>query len=175
MAESAFIVRVPEAEACVSELRNRFDASVRLGVPAHITVLAPSMPPNEISAVVIRKVQATLSAHSPFQFKLRAVRRFPATAYLAPEPAGPFVALTEALSREFPSFPPFRGEHPSVVPHLTVANGSAAEAALAAQELQRRLETHGPILSTCMSVALLENSTGMWNEAHVFPLVERDG
>jgi hypothetical protein len=39
MAESAFIVRVPEAEACVSELRNRFDASVRLGVPAHITVL----------------------------------------------------------------------------------------------------------------------------------------
>jgi hypothetical protein len=33
MAESAFIVRVPEAEVCVGALRERFDASVRLGVP----------------------------------------------------------------------------------------------------------------------------------------------
>jgi hypothetical protein len=34
MAESAFIVPVPEAESVVAPLRERFDASAKLGVPA---------------------------------------------------------------------------------------------------------------------------------------------
>jgi hypothetical protein len=37
MAQTAFIVRVPEAERHVGDLRDRFDPSARLGVPAHIT------------------------------------------------------------------------------------------------------------------------------------------
>jgi hypothetical protein len=44
MAESAFIVCVPEAEPHVAVLRERFDASARLGLPAHITMLYPFMP-----------------------------------------------------------------------------------------------------------------------------------
>src|SRR6266702_3770165 len=134
MAESAFIVRVPEAEAWVGALRERFDASVKLGVPAHITVLVPFMSPERITEAVLQRVRQALGQVPAFSFKLAKVQRFPATAYLAPEPAAPFIALTQSLVRSFPEYPPFGGEHESIIPHLTVAHGSASEAEVAASE-----------------------------------------
>jgi 2'-5' RNA ligase len=170
MAESAFIVRVPEAEPCVGALRERFDASVKLGVPAHITVLVPFMSPERITEAVLQRVHRALSEVPAFSFKLAKVQRFPATAYLAPEPAEPFIALTQSLVRSFPEYPPFGGEHESVIPHLTVAHGSATEAEAAAGELAATMQTHGPITSSCACVALLENSSGLWREMHAFTL-----
>jgi 2'-5' RNA ligase len=173
--ETAFIVNVPEAEAPVASLRNRFDASVRLGVPAHITVLVPFMAPDQITPNVLAHIQAALSQVPSFAFSLSQVRRFPATAYLAPEPAEPFIALTEALVHTFPKFPPFRGQHESIVPHLTVANGNASEAEVAAAELEAVVHSNGPISSFCSSVSLLENSSGLWREMHVFALPRQNG
>jgi hypothetical protein len=43
---SALIIEVPEAEAAVQRHRQRLDANAPLGIPAHITVLAPFMPPD---------------------------------------------------------------------------------------------------------------------------------
>ena len=175
MFETAFIVNVPEAEAHVAALRSRFDASVHLGVPAHITVLVPFMAPDHITPGVLVQIDAALSQVPSFAFSLSQVRRFPATAYLAPEPAEPFIALTEALVRVFPEFPPFRGEHESIVPHLTVANGNASEVEVAAAELHAVVQSKGPISSFCSSVSLLENSSGLWREMHVFALPRQDG
>jgi len=173
MAETAFIVRVPEAETMVGSLRERFDATVSLGVPAHITILAPFMPPEHITAAVLRQIQSALNVMPSFQFSLVGVGRFPTTAYLAPQPASVFISLTETLFRSFPAFPPFRGEHATVVPHLTVANGNAHDAGIAAAELETRLQANGPIHSACTAVALLENSTGSWEEMHVFTLARQ--
>jgi 2'-5' RNA ligase len=170
MAESTFIVRVPRAESCVGALRERYDASSRLGVPAHITVLFPFMSPERIDDAILRKIGMTLGQVPPFDFTLASVERFPATTYLAPEPAEPFVALTQILVREFPEFPPFGGEFPTVIPHLTVAHGCATEAALAEEELVTAMAEQGPIQATCGSVVLMENSTGLWREMHVFEL-----
>ena len=174
MAETAFIVRVPEAEALVGSLRERFDASAALGVPAHITVLAPFMPPEEITPAVMQQVRSALSVVPAFTFSLARAARFPATAYLAPEPSTPFVAMTQALSQRFPAYPPFKGEHAGIIPHLTVANGNTKEAEFAAGELEERLRVHGPVRSTCAEVVLLENSSGTWKEMHVLALTGRD-
>jgi 2'-5' RNA ligase len=168
--ESAFIVRVPEAERCVGALRERYDASVKLGVPAHITLLVPFMPPDRIDDQVLRRAQAALDVVPSFHFRLSKVARFPATAYLEPEPAEPFIALTRSLVRSFPDYPPFGGEHDSIVPHLTVAHGSAVEAEVAARELVAAVQSHGPIHGRCKTVTLLENSSGSWREMHVFAL-----
>lgn len=46
---TAFALEVPEAEACVGELRARHDPSCALGVQAHITVLYPFMAPSAIA------------------------------------------------------------------------------------------------------------------------------
>lgn len=173
MVKSAFGVRVPEAEACVGALRERFDPSAKLGAPAHITILVPFMPPQHIDAAVLERVQRALNEVSAFSFRLVDIRRFAATAYLAPDPAAPFIVLTECLVRHFPEYPPYGGKVSSIVPHLTVAHGSASEAELAAAELDLTMRTHGPIEARCSSVVLLENASGLWREMHAFALPAR--
>jgi 2'-5' RNA ligase len=170
MPQSAFVVRVPEAEACVGALRERFDASVKLGVPAHITLLVPFMAPERITAAVLRRAQQALDVVPAFSFTLCRIGRFAATAYLAPEPARPFIELTRSLARSFPDYPPFGGQFDSIVPHLTVADGNAAEAEVAAQELAAAMQAQGPIHCMCHSIALLQNASGAWRQTHAFDL-----
>ena len=175
MAESAFVVLVPEAEALVGNLRLRYDESARLGVPAHITVLYPFMEPSLITPEVTRECAGVLAAYPAFAFVLGSVCRFPATACLDPEPREPFIALTSALVRAFPAFPPSGGKYPSIVPHLTVAHGNAAEAESAAVAVAAGLRSSGPVSSACASVMLMENSSGRWRPMHVFPLASSPG
>jgi 2'-5' RNA ligase len=170
MAESALIVRVPEAEALVGALRGRYDESARLGVPAHITVLFPFMSPERIDASVLERIRRVAACTRSFEFSLATVGRFPATAYLGPDPFAPFVALTNALVVEFAQFPPFAGAFPTVIPHLTVAHGNAEDAHSVEEELVIKLAERGPIKSTCRSLELLENSTGNWRRLEMFHL-----
>jgi 2'-5' RNA ligase len=128
------------------------------------------MPPENITASVVQRIESVLREVQGFEFSLAKVARFPATAYLEPEPASPFIALTESLTREFPQFPPFGGEFPNIVPHLTVAHGSVTEAGATESELVSSLALHGPITSICSSLVLMENSSGTWRQMHVFPL-----
>jgi 2'-5' RNA ligase len=167
---SAFIVKVPGAEPLVGSLRERFDATSVLGVPAHITVLVPFMEPNDITTGVLEKAQRALEKTEAFSFELGSVGRFPATAYLVPEPAAPFIAMTRAIAEAFPDFQPYAGEHQGVVPHLTVAHGNAAEADEAAETLRLRLSQGATVTVQCCSVALIENSSGRWRDLHEFRL-----
>ena len=91
----------------MADLRARFDASAKLGVPAHLSILVPFMSPELITPEVLARAQAALNGLGRFAFTLNDVGRFEATAYLVPEPAAPFVAMTEALARAFPGFLPF--------------------------------------------------------------------
>lgn len=175
MSQTGFIVRVPQAEARVASLRDRFDASAALGVPAHITLLFPFMPPEAIDAAVLQGIREALAGACAFDFALASAARFPATAYLAPEPATPFIDLTDRLARRFPAYPPFGGEFESVIPHLTVAHGDAALAELAHAALTRGLAAHGAIHGRCDAVVLLENASGCWREMHAFPLAAPRG
>ena len=175
MAASAFIIRVPEAEPCVGGMRLRYDASSRLGVPAHVTVLVPFMDPVHIDGRVLDTASAALASVKSFRFRLHRVGRFLVTAYLEPDPPGPFISLTQALSRAFPNYLPYGGEHDSIVPHLTVADGSAEHAELAALQIQAWLGENGPIHGTCTSVDLLENSSGHWRQMHAFKLPRAEG
>jgi 2'-5' RNA ligase len=170
MAISAFAVKVPAAEPLAEDLRRRYDATVALGVPAHITVLVPFMDPTLITPDVLDRAQRALNRTPSFSFSLGKVGRFPGTAYLAPEPAAPFVAMTLTLVEAFPGFPPYGGEHQGVIPHLTVAHSSALDADAAAAELQTRLLTLGAVHARCTEVALVENSSGRWQDFHIFHL-----
>lgn len=170
MSISAFIVPVPSAEALVGDLRRRFDATTELGVPAHITVLVPFMDPRHITPAVLERAQSVLNTVAAFSFSLNTVARFPTTTYVAPQPAEPFIRMTKALVESFPDFQPYGGEHQGIVPHLTVAHGDAAEASAVAAEVQSRLDAFGAVGANCTSVVLIENSTGRWEELHVFDL-----
>src|SRR5687767_4670951 len=99
MAESALVVLVPEAEPMVAAFRDQHDPAAAAGVPAHITLLYPFKPPNEIDARACTVLRECFAHCTPFDFSLGAVRRFPAEAvlYLAPEPDEPFRQLTLAI------------------------------------------------------------------------------
>ena len=92
MPASALIVRVPEAEALAGALRERFHAWARMGVPAHITLVYPFVEAERIDAAVLDHLRTALEGALAFDFALTRADRFPATAWLAPEPATPEVA-----------------------------------------------------------------------------------
>lgn len=169
MAQSAFIVQVPEAEPYVAQLRDRFDPSARLGVPAHVTALYPFMPPERIDEGVLQQVQSLVSTSGGFGFALEHVGRFPGTVYLAPEPAERFVALTLGLIGSFPGYRPYGGQHESIIPHLTVAQAAEAELDAIERQLRASLPAAG-IAASCNELVLIENSSGRWRPFHSFRL-----
>jgi len=159
---TAFVVAVPEAEPRVAALRSRFDPSAALGVPAHVAVRHPFMPAAQFTPELLARALGALAGLGPFGFVLRQVARFPGLLYLAPEPAAPFVALTQALARAFPAFAPFGGAHDAIVPHLTVAQGDDATLQQAENELRAALREHGPVAARCRALCLLQNTGGRW-------------
>src|SRR5262249_51373498 len=121
--ESTILVPVPEAEPVVGQLRARLDRAASRGIPAHVTVLYPFVPPGQITAAVLGKAAAAVASVQSFdcQFAVpggsgaRVVGR-------APEPAGPSRALTAAVHAASPQCPPFGGAFAEVIPHLTVGD-----------------------------------------------------
>jgi 2'-5' RNA ligase len=170
MPQSALIVCVPEAEPYVSHHREQYDSSAKLGVPAHITVLYPFMPPELIDASIVEKVKAAILSEAVFAFRLTKVGQFPGVVYLIPEPCDPFVSLTRAIAQAFPDYPPYRGQHAGMVPHLTAAQTGEPEQSAVACELHKLLQNSGSIASFCNELILIENSTGRWEQMHVFSL-----
>jgi 2'-5' RNA ligase len=124
--ESGIIAPTPEADAVVGHLRSLHDPQARYGVPAHITLLYPFAHPSSV-ADAVADLRRLFGRQLIFEFSLAEVRRFPATAYLHPEPSATFVRLTEMLARRWPQFPPYRGVFTTVTPHLTVADHVATD------------------------------------------------
>ena len=170
MPQSALGVTVPEAEPWVKDLRERYDPTAAVGVPAHITVLFPFVPPDLLTDGDLAKATETFQRVRPFEFRLEQVGRFPESLYLVPEPDEPFISLTEAIVHEFPEYPPYGGKFTEIVPHLTVANRSAEFSSIAEAELLRIVEDLGPIHAVCNGIELYENSSGHWRWAESFPL-----
>ena len=172
--ESALVVLVPEAEALVKPFRDRYDPSAALGVPAHITLLYPFKPPDEIGSAVLDKLRQGLASCAPFRFTLASIRRFPAEGlYLAPEPDEPFRRLTLAIWDWYPETPPYGGKWPDIVPHLSVAS-LADELRLdrVADEFAQASRGILPIRATAAEVALMDNRSGRWQVRTIFSLGE---
>jgi hypothetical protein len=172
IAQSALAILVPEAEALVGPLRQRFDPSAAAGVPAHITLLYPFLDPRQIDGTVIDSLAACFGAFAPIDFALTAIRRFPAEAlYLQPDPEEPFRALTLAIWDRFPSAPPYGGKWPEIVPHLSVARLSdEPELNRIAAELGRAWERELPIRARAAGAVLIENASGRWTTLQTFRL-----
>jgi hypothetical protein len=122
MSESALILAVPEAEPLVKAWRDQFDSSVAAGVPAHITILYPFMPPQMMTSEVLAELRVFFAQFAEFEFTLPELRRFPDVLYLAPSPAEPFKALISATVERYPDYPPDGGVFDEVIPHLPIAD-----------------------------------------------------
>jgi hypothetical protein len=169
--ESALIIAVPEAELLVRELRERFDWSAAQGVPAHITILYPFIPPHEITPEVLADLHQFFAQFATFEFTLPETRRFPTVLYLAPSPAEPFKALTQAMLDRYPEYPPYGGEYGDVTPHLTIADRlEAAQLDDFEREFLNQYGAQLPVKAKATEVLLIENSSGQWETRQTFKL-----
>ncbi|MGZ6995485.1 MAG: 2'-5' RNA ligase family protein, partial [Acidimicrobiia bacterium] len=153
VAETALLVPVAAVEPLVRKHRLALDPVAPLGVPAHITVLYPFIPPDAVDQSVCDAVTDVLAQFSAFDFALTAVRTFPSgVLYLEPQPADPFAAITTALTDRWPEHQPYGGSFASVIPHLTVAVADGASATALEAELDGGL----PVRTRADAVWLME-------------------
>lgn len=166
--ESALLVPVPEAESYVSHHRFRYDSVALRGVPAHITVVFPFIPPPAMTDEAVDAVRHVLTRFSAFRFRLTKLERFPEGAvYLAPEPAEPFVRLTTELVDRFPAYPAYGGAYADVIPHLTVAQLPEVPTLDEFSDIRRSL----PIQCEAREILLMvENEDHQWDMRSRFAL-----
>lgn len=169
VAETALLVPVAAAEPLVRAHRLALDPVAPLGVPAHVTVLYPFVPPDEVDQSVCDAITEVLARFPPFDFTLAEVRQFDdGVIYLAPEPVEPFVAMTDALAARWPEHQPYGGAFTDVVPHLSVAT---ADGESAATELETALNGGLPLRTHADAVWLMEGQReDRWAIRAVFPL-----
>ncbi len=120
--ESALLVPVPGAEPLVEGWRSLYDPSATWGVPAHVTLLYPFTPPDQIDDALLVSLSEMFSDVDAFDVTYASVAHFPGVLYLAPTPDTPFRQLTSRIFEAFPEHPPYGGAYDDVVPHLTVVD-----------------------------------------------------
>ena len=157
---TAVVVPVREAETIVR--RRALQVQPELlphdrSTSAHITLLAPFLPPERIDDGVLAELSRLFADVTAFDFELTEVCEFPdGPVYLAPEPAGVFRRLTFELHHAFPEFPPYGGAFDDVVPHLTVPLAPTEDAA----ELRRALRATLPLAGHAVEADLVHVEKG---------------
>ena len=168
--ESSLDIHVPEAEALLDPWRQRYHACAALGVPAHVSLIYPFVPPERITPVLLEELRSLFATVPAFRFTLARLARFPEAhvLYLAPEPAEPINALITLLARHYPDTPPYGGAFEKVTPHVTIAR--SAEPAVIQQiteafQHMQPIEIH--VKETCLMV---EQPDQHWRLHTRFPL-----
>lgn len=168
--ESALVVPVEAAEPAVAAWRTRFDPAAQWGVPAHITVLYPWVPPAEIDDGILVRLRDLLARFEGFGFTLDAVGRFDGDVLcLRPQPSERFGELTTTVVDQWPQYQPYGGIHDVVIPHLTVAEMDIDGRF---DEVAADLATHTPIVTRAGSVNLMvgRQQPGSWRTLATFDL-----
>lgn len=168
--QSGLIIEVPEAEPAVRQHRERLDASAPLGIPAHITVLFPFMPPEMIDEAALTRLAELFAGVSRFRFVLDHTDWFgDDVLWLGSGDDRLFRTLTQRVFSAYPAYPPFEGQFDDVVPHLTIGHGQPLDALRSAEDsVQARL----PIEASAEGVTLLTQQTagGQWAKTALFKL-----
>lgn len=169
--ESALVIHIPEAEELVGPYRWEYDPVNRLGVPAHITLIYPFIPPPLITTGNRKQLTDLFSSYPAFEISLTEMRRFPNVLYLAPLPREKIVQLIKIIAAAFPEYPPYGGQFTEINPHLTIAQSDDAKLLEKVDEEMRPAAIQAlPILKKVTEASLLEQRDGLWNKTGTFPL-----
>jgi 2'-5' RNA ligase len=155
--ESVVLVPVLDAGGLVEELRLQHDPSAKAGVPPHVTLMFPFLPPGELTEAKFRALEAVIGGEDRFEFSLSRVSEFAqGVVYLEPEPAEPFIRLTRKIGEVF-GLLPFGGEFgDTAVPHLTV---TVPESRMTRDQIAMQLDPLLPIRVAADRAWLMVGST----------------
>ena len=141
--ETAVLVLVPEADGALGKHREQLDMAASWGVPAHLSIVYPFMPPADVDERVLTELATAVGTVAAFDCVFPRTDWFGADVlWLAPEPDAPFRELVRAVVAAFPAHLPYGGVHGDSVPHLTVGElrlGSTAELTAAESAVRAHL------------------------------------
>ena len=162
--ESGVVIEVPEAESLVADWRERHDPAAGSGVPAHITILYPFMPPGQFTEESLYALHVIAAGTAPFSFGLVAVDEFPGLLWLRPDPSSELIALMRKVWAAYPRFPAYGGRYPEPSPHLTVATVEPGEPQeVMRRVLESRLLGQLPVECTASALTILgSDAQGRW-------------
>jgi 2'-5' RNA ligase len=166
---TAIVVLTPEVEHLIGGVYRLHSKAGSEGMTPHVTLLVPFVSVTELDRDVDARLRRVFGQTEPFDFALVRVDRFGRQIlYLAPEPSGPFVGLTNALASEFPGFPPYEGIHDDVVPHVTVADSLDGELL---SRITSDLEPQLPVACRAeMATIVVRGNDHRWRLRVGFPL-----
>lgn len=166
--QSAVLIPVPQADAVVGRWRYEHDPVAAAGVPAHVTLVVPWLPPDEIEQADLAELEEELADVRAFDFTLSRIDWFGRRVlWVAPEPAEPFLKLTHRLAERFHT-PPWEDEFDEVIPHLTVAHASdGVELVPVAADVATRL----PLDCRAEEVWVMVGGGARWELRHRISLV----
>jgi hypothetical protein len=168
--ETALVVLVPEAEPLVSRFREKYDPSAAVGVPAHVTLLYPFLPPDVLRPSDVAALAKLFASARPCDVVFERCGRFdPKTLWLAPRPAAPFLDLTRRLVARWPQCPPYLGTVAvdDVVPHLTVSDSVSGDLL---DRIEMAVAGGLPVRTRLAEATLIVDTTGRWTTRETFPI-----
>lgn len=123
MVEDSALVIPVTLPAELEAVRAAYDPGAGV-LPAHITIIVPFCPPSDREEV--RPILSRLAeSMTHFHLWTDGVGLFPGpelhTVYLRVAPEEAVQRLIRAVHNRFQDYPPYRGRHHAVVPHITVA------------------------------------------------------
>jgi hypothetical protein len=169
--ESVLLLEVPEAEPVVASHRRRLDANASLGIPAHVTVLFPFVPPGDLDDAARTDLTRLFASFPRFSYTFDCIGWFNEDVlWLGPRDPAPFRALTELVFAAFSGFPPFGGQYAEVIPHLTVGhNQPLADLRAAEAAVRPGLPVAGPATAVTLLTGPA-NGSAPWTRVTTFPL-----
>lgn len=168
MDQTALLAPVPRVGPLIEPWRRRHDPSAAVGIPPHLTVLAPFLAPAAVTVGDLDVLRALMATRRPIEAALTTVGMFDSDVlHLRLEPEAPFRELTTAVHELYPDTPPYSGRHADVVPHVTVGHAiPRASARHAARALMLAL----PMRIRVDVVQLWVRTDGAWVVGASFPL-----
>jgi 2'-5' RNA ligase superfamily len=106
----------PEAESLVDPWRAEHDPAARFGIPAHVTVYTPFLPPEDWQDPALSLLERFL----PTEVTLARLESRPGGLVILAEPHDNLGAITDAVRLTWPALPPHKGNRPDLAYHMTV-------------------------------------------------------
>lgn len=110
------LLMTPDAESVVDPWRAEHDVAASFGIPAHVTVRTPFLPPDHWRDPALSLLERFL----PMDVTLARLEDRPGALVLVAEPDDELRGITEAVTSTWPTLPPHRGNRPDLAYHMTV-------------------------------------------------------
>lgn len=165
--QSGLVIPVPAADPLLASVAARYPGTVRVGVPAHVTLLYPFIAADELDEQITNALGELLVKQVPMTVEFAECYRRGGFVALRPDPVAGLSELSNATRRQWPDVKPYGGLYGDDVElHLTVAMSSSEKTAAT---IEREVTADLPIAAELREVWLVAFE-GRWKLRQRFEL-----